>query len=91
MGHYYTGICTDLKRRFLEHQSDGAKCAKSLKGKGPLTLVFAVKMTTHSDALKAEIWVKKQTRTFKEGIVEQTQSLPYPHKKIDVTQVLSSD
>jgi hypothetical protein len=32
----YTGITIDLDRRFAEHQSQGKKCAKYLKGKSPL-------------------------------------------------------
>jgi len=63
--HYYTGICTDIKRRFEEHQASGVKCAKALKGKGPLTLKFKTLVGSHSEALKAEIWVKKLSKANK--------------------------
>ena len=67
--HYYTGICTDISRRFEEHQSSGVKCAKALKGKGPLTLKFQAMVGSHSEALKAEIWVKKLTKAKKLKLV----------------------
>ena len=34
----YTGITTDVERRYQQHQS--GKGAKALRGKGELTLVF---------------------------------------------------
>jgi len=34
----YTGITTDVPRRFLQHQT--GKGAKALRGKGELTLAF---------------------------------------------------
>ncbi|MEP0356845.1 MAG: GIY-YIG nuclease family protein [Paraglaciecola sp.] len=66
---YYTGISTDLARRFNEHQTNGPKCAKALKGKGPLTLKFYCKTQTHSDALKTEIWIKKLKKVNKIKLV----------------------
>ena len=35
----YTGITTDVERRYQQHQS--GKGAKALRGKGELTLVFS--------------------------------------------------
>jgi putative endonuclease len=66
---YYTGICTDIERRFAEHQANGAKCAKALRGKGPLTLKFYSKVDSHSEALKIEIWVKKLNKRDKVKLV----------------------
>ncbi|MGJ8680250.1 GIY-YIG nuclease family protein [Paraglaciecola sp.] len=70
LGHYYTGICTDVQRRFQEHNSSGPKCAKALKGKGPLTLKFVSQVDDHSQALKSEIWIKKQSKTNKVKLVK---------------------
>ncbi|MDU0356238.1 GIY-YIG nuclease family protein [Paraglaciecola aquimarina] len=70
LGQYYTGICTDINRRFQEHQSNGPKCAKALKGKGPLTLVFQSSVADHSQALKTEIWIKKLTKANKVMLVK---------------------
>ena len=62
----------------------GPKCAKALKGKGPLRLVYAVRLESHSDALKAEIWVKKQSKQTKQRIVEKTFELPFTHSQCDI-------
>ena len=66
---YYTGICTDIERRFDEHQSSGPKCAKALKGKGPLILKLWCSVDNHSEALKIEIWIKKQSKANKIKLV----------------------
>ncbi|MBN1128458.1 MAG: GIY-YIG nuclease family protein, partial [Chitinispirillaceae bacterium] len=34
----YTGIATDVGRRFGDHAGGSARCAKYLRGKGPLML-----------------------------------------------------
>ena len=39
-GTLYTGIATNVARRFGEHQSNSIKAAKYLRGRGPLALVF---------------------------------------------------
>lgn len=69
-GHLYTGITTDVARRFNEHQSGGAKAAKFLRGKGPLTLMYQEQVGTRSDALKREIAVKKLSRAQKLAVIE---------------------
>lgn len=61
-GHLYTGITTDVNRRFHEHQVGGNKAAKFLKGKGPLQLMYQETVGSHSQALKKEIAIKKLTR-----------------------------
>ncbi len=66
---YYTGICTNVERRFDEHQSSGPKCAKALKGKGPLVLKLWCIMGNHSEALKIEIWIKKLSKANKIKLV----------------------
>jgi len=69
--HLYTGITTDIARRFAEHQAGGAKAAKYLKGKGPLTLVYQEPLAGRSEALKREIAVKKHSRQQKLCLIEQ--------------------
>ncbi|QFU25496.1 GIY-YIG nuclease family protein [Shewanella eurypsychrophilus] len=61
-GHLYTGVTTDIERRFKEHQAGGVKAAKYLRGKGPLSLAYSEDMGNRSEALKREIAVKKLTR-----------------------------
>lgn len=69
-GHLYTGITTDVARRFNEHQSSSPKAAKYLRGKGPLTLMYQEPVGTRSDALKREIAVKKLSRSQKLAMIE---------------------
>jgi putative endonuclease len=76
LGHLYTGITTDYRRRFAEHTEDGKKCAKSLRGKGPLTLKYCVILNSHSDALKAELSVKKLTKQQKLTLISGALELP---------------
>jgi len=66
-GFLYTGITTDVARRFAEHEA--GKGAKYLRGKAPLTLVFQTDIGSRSDALKLEAWLKNQTKPFKENII----------------------
>lgn len=61
-GHLYTGITTDVARRFAEHQSSGPKAAKYLKGKGPLALVYQEVSDSRSLASQREIAIKKLNR-----------------------------
>jgi putative endonuclease len=65
----YTGITTDLDRRFAEHQSQGKKCAKYLRGKAPLELVFTTEVGTKSDAARLELRLKKCSKATKEKLV----------------------
>ncbi len=37
-GSLYTGVATDVARRFGEHQSQGPKAAKYVRGRTPLEL-----------------------------------------------------
>lgn len=61
-GELYTGVTTDVSRRFAEHQGGGPKAAKYLRGKAPLQLVYQELVGSRSEALKREIQVKKLTR-----------------------------
>ncbi|MGD1899039.1 MAG: GIY-YIG nuclease family protein [Phormidesmis sp.] len=70
----YTGITTDIDKRFAEHSAAGKKGAKYLRAKGPLQLVYSVSMRSHTLAAKAEHRVKKLTKAQKEKIVVQALS-----------------
>jgi len=48
----YTGITTDVPRRFRQHQA--GKGAKALRGKGDLQLAFSHEVGEHSLALRLE-------------------------------------
>jgi len=68
-GSLYTGIATDVERRFSEHVAGGKKGAKYLRGRGPLKLVFHQKIGNRSQALKAEAAVKKMPKAQKEKLL----------------------
>lgn len=65
----YTGITTDVERRFAEHQSGGPKAARALRGKGPLSLVFHIEIGDRRRALKMEYRVKQLSKAQKESLV----------------------
>lgn len=69
-GSLYTGITTDVERRFAEHTSNDKKGAKCLRGKTPLTLVMKKKIGSRSMALQIEAKVKKLSKTKKEMLVD---------------------
>jgi putative endonuclease len=77
-GSLYTGIATDIDRRFAEHRS--GKGAKYLRGRSPLKLAFKVKIGKRALALKIERLIKGLPKSEKERIVAEG---------IDVSRVLA--
>lgn len=75
LGHLYTGITTDVSRRFEEHASGSAKGAKALRGKGPLSLKYQSLIGSKSDASKVEYWIKQQSKQRKLHIIESQSAL----------------
>lgn len=69
----YTGITTDVSRRFAEHQA--GKGAKALRGRGTLLLVFSQSIGSRSQALRIEYQVKQLSKIQKERLVSQTVEL----------------
>ncbi|WP_192873564.1 GIY-YIG nuclease family protein [Klebsiella pneumoniae] len=63
----YTGITTDVPRRFRQHQA--GKGAKASRGKGDLQLAFSHEVGEHSLALRLEYRVKQLTKREKERLV----------------------
>src|SRR5690606_36687527 len=63
----YTGITTDVGRRFLEHQT--GKGAKALRGKGELSLAFPCTVGVRSRALNMEHRITQLTKRQKERLV----------------------
>ena len=73
----YTGITTDVERRFQEHQSNSQKSAKYLRGKGPLQLAFHRKVGSRSEASIAEAKVKKLSRKEKDFLIDGSVKLEH--------------
>ena len=66
-GTLYTGITTDVEKRFNAHQS--GKGAKYTRGRGPLELVYSEECGGHSAALKRELEIKRLSREKKEKLI----------------------
>ncbi len=69
-GTLYTGISTDVYRRFAQHQGAGNAGSRYLRGRGPLSLVFRERLGSKSLALKVERRVKKMPKARKEKLIK---------------------
>jgi putative endonuclease len=66
----YTGISTDVARRFAQHEEGKAAGAKYLRGRGPLTLVFQKQVGDKNLAMIIENKIKKLSRIEKEELIQ---------------------
>ena len=80
-GSLYTGITTDVARRFAEHQGNNGTGAKYLRGRGPLMLVFQKKLGSRSLALGVESKVKKLSKARKEELIRTGKDIEMIIKK----------
>ena len=71
-GTLYTGVTINVARRFEEHQSQGKKCAKYLRGKGPLELVHFEELPDMSSAYRLETKIKQLTKAEKERYIRSS-------------------
>lgn len=72
----YTGITTDVARRFAEHSEGGKLAARYLRGRAPLTLCFQHEIGTRTRALQAEYRFKQLAKTEKERLLATPALLP---------------
>ena len=68
-GTLYTGVSTNVERRFTEHREGSGKGAKYLRGRGPLEMVCAQSIGTRSQALKVENRFRKLPKERKESLI----------------------
>jgi putative endonuclease len=73
-GSLYTGITTDVERRFEEHCAGTG--AKYLRGKAPLTLEFQCRIGDRGDALRLEYLVKRLGKEQKEALLREAGTDP---------------
>lgn len=66
-GTMYTGITTDVKRRFLEHNS--GKGGNYTKSRGVIKLLYTEKARDRSVASRREAQIKKLSRREKLGLI----------------------
>jgi putative endonuclease len=67
----YTGISNQVAKRLAEHQAQGSRCAKYLRGRAPLVLVYSEPVGDRAAATRREIAVKRLSKAAKEALVAQ--------------------
>lgn len=67
-GSLYTGITTDVERRFREHES-GKRGSRFLRGRGPLRIEFCERLGSRDRAQRFEYRVKRMAREHKEALI----------------------
>jgi putative endonuclease len=70
-GALYAGITTDLERRLAEHRSGLSRSARSLRGRGPLELVYHAPVGLRATALRVEHRIKRLDKPGKEILVHR--------------------
>lgn len=73
-GLLYTGISTDPERRLQEHEA-GKKGARSLRGKGPLEIVFLANAADRSAASVLEARIKRLKKAEKLQLIRGERSV----------------
>ncbi len=68
-GALYTGISTDVGRRLAEHRAGPPLGARSLRGKGPLELVYQAPAGDRSRASRLEWRIKRWPKQRKEALI----------------------
>ncbi|MGK0498556.1 MAG: putative endonuclease [Oceanicoccus sp.] len=68
-GKLYTGISTDVERRFQEHQSDRAKQAKFFRSDAAKAVVYRECCQDRSAASRREAAIKKLSRQQKCALI----------------------
>ena len=71
----YTGITTDLKRRFEEHcavaQGRGGRGAKFFRQDAPLNIVFCEAHSDRASASRREYQIKQMSRSMKDRLLSE--------------------
>ncbi|OGE18721.1 hypothetical protein A3J19_03340 [Candidatus Daviesbacteria bacterium RIFCSPLOWO2_02_FULL_41_8] len=68
-GSLYTGISTNVEKRFLEHKN--GKGGRYTRSHQPVKLVYQEELANHSEALKREFEIKSWPRKKKLELQEQ--------------------
>lgn len=83
----YTGITTDVNRRFNEHIKDAKKGAKYTKIHTPIKIECVWKTTNKSLASKLEYYIKKLEKSKKEELIKKEEKLnEFLGDKIDIKE-----
>ncbi len=68
----YTGITTDVNRRFQQHMEK--KGAKYFRSRVPKAVVYVKSQAGRSQATQRELRIKKMTKTAKRALVDSKQN-----------------
>jgi len=68
-GTLYTGIATDVARRYAEHCAGGTRCARYLRAHPPAALVLRQPIGSRAVALRVEYRFKRLPRAAKDAVV----------------------
>lgn len=71
----YTGITTDLERRFRQHQGKNTGGAKYTRAKAPVRYEIAWECGDKSSALRLEYKLKRLSKENKESLILHTKTL----------------
>ena len=83
-GSLYTGITTNVARRFAELRDNSGTGAKYLRGMRPLMLVFQKKLGSRSLALAVESKVKRLSKKRKEDLIRTNEHIEVTIKEVEV-------
>ncbi len=84
----YSGVSTDVRRRYKEHQAGGARAAKYLKAHHPHSLVFVMPVGSRSLAQKVEYYLKRLPRGCKEAVIKRQKLVFDPYSgKISIERI----
>lgn len=70
-GRLYSGVSTDVSRRYREHLAGGVRAAKYLKAHRPQALAFSKPIGSRSLAQKVEYHLKRLSRDQKETVIRR--------------------
>jgi putative endonuclease len=70
-GSYYTGITTDVERRYQEHCTGRPKGAKYTQANKPVRIVYIESCTNRSSACIRETVIKKFSRKEKMQLLKE--------------------
>lgn len=75
-GTLYTGVTTDIRRRFLEHLGLRSRGARYFRGRSPWGVVFLEAQGDRSCALRREAAIKKLDKLAKSGLKQDVIVVP---------------
>ena len=74
-GSYYTGATNNVEKRIKQHNA--GRGAKYTRGRLPVELLRFFELSSKSEALKFEYYIKKQNKKVKLSIIKQGENNRY--------------